>query len=109
MAIRPLGAKVSAYFLVDVDRHDTQKRAKYVETFGDVLQKYGGRLLAGDHAPRTLEGSWKPHTVVIAEFSDMDALDKWYAPPELAPLRALREEGAVTNVVTVQGVRARSG
>ncbi|MGA7861533.1 MAG: DUF1330 domain-containing protein [Thermoplasmata archaeon] len=102
-------ATLGAYFVADVDWHDEEKYAQYVETFSAVLKKYGGRTLATDHEPRTVEGNWKLHTLVILEFKDMEALNTWYGSPEYAPLQSLREAGAVTNVVTVRGVPAPSG
>ena len=100
---------MSAYFVADVDWHDEARHEKYLETFSAVLKKHGGRTLAADHNPRIVEGQWKLHTLVILEFRDMETLNKWYGSPEYAPLQLLREEGAVTNVVTLQGIPAPTG
>ena len=82
---------MSAYMLADVAWHNEEAHREYVAKFGGTLTKYGGHVLAGDPAPKILEGPWKVHTLVIIEFPDMTSLNAWYTSPEYQPLIALRK------------------
>ncbi|MFZ0831021.1 MAG: DUF1330 domain-containing protein [Thermoplasmata archaeon] len=95
---------MSAYLLADVEWHNEEKHQEYVAKFGGTLTMFGGHVLAGDPAPKTLEGPWKTHTLVIIEFPDMETLDRWYESPVYAPLLALRLKAATTRVLALNGV-----
>ncbi len=95
---------MTAYLLADVDWHDLEKRDEYNEKFGSVFEKYGGRVVyVGSNPPQVLEGDWNPHRIVILEFASMDALRAWYDSPEYAPLIRVRQQGATTNIVVMDG------
>lgn len=48
---------------------------------------------------------WKPERVVIIEFPDMAALNRWYSAPEHQPLIALRKACTrdVDMLITLEG------
>ena len=45
----------------------------------------------------------EPERVTIVAFADMDSLRRWYDSDAYADLKALRQRGAVCDVVAVEG------
>ena len=50
------------------------------------------------------EGDWEPQRLVILEFESIERFHEWYDSPEYAPLKQLRREAAVTELVVVEGL-----
>lgn len=95
---------MSAYLLAEVKWHDLAMRDEYIDKIGPTLETWGGRIInLPSVEPLALEGEWNPLRLVIIEFSTMDALKGWYDSPEYAPLKRLREHGARSNLVAVEG------
>jgi uncharacterized protein (DUF1330 family) len=93
---------MSAYLISEIDWHDPAKAQEYREKFGPPLEKYGGRTLCAG-PPQVLQGDWNPARLVVLEFPSMEALRAWYGSAELAPVLKLRQEGASSKVVAVEG------
>ena len=51
-----------------------------------------------------LEGDWDPSRVVILEFPDLEAAQRWYDSPGYVEVRKLREGAANLRMVAVQGL-----
>jgi uncharacterized protein (DUF1330 family) len=92
-----------AYVVADVEWHDEVQHAKEAENFVQILEKYGGKFLAGTKEIKVFEGKWKPRHLVILEFPTMEALQSWYDSKDYAPLLALRLKYAETDAVAVEG------
>lgn len=48
-----------------------------------------------------LEGAWEPMSVTILRFETREALMTWYESPEYAPLKQMRLESNVGDVIVV--------
>ncbi|MGA8663502.1 MAG: DUF1330 domain-containing protein [Thermoplasmata archaeon] len=93
-----------AYLLAEVKWHDLAMRDDYVAQIQSTLDLHGGRIInLPSVEPLTLEGEWTPLRLVVIEFATMDALKNWYDSQEYAPLKRLREHGARSNLVAVEG------
>lgn len=78
---------VAAHRITDPGRFE-EYRAKV----GPMVAAYGGRYLTRGDGIRMLEdGPWMPDRVVVIEFPDMAALNRWWTSPEYQPLAALRK------------------
>ena len=82
---------------------DPDGMAEYVREGRAVIAQYGGRVVAAAPA-EVAEGDWTPERLVIVEFPSMAQLKAFYDGPEYAPLKALRQRSARTNLVFVEGV-----
>jgi uncharacterized protein (DUF1330 family) len=81
-----------AYVIAEHIVTDAAKFADYRTQVGPTMAKFGGRLLTKGGSHRMPEGGhWKPERVVIVEFPDMDAVERWYASLEYQRLVALRK------------------
>ena len=51
-----------------------------------------------------LEGDWQPSRLVVLEFEDLAAAERWYHSERYQEARKLREGAARLRMVAVQGV-----
>src|SRR4051812_7667027 len=64
----------------------------------------GGWFLVGGTAAEVLGGSWDPKPLVILEFPDADHARRWWASPEYAAAKAIRQATSVGTLVLLEGV-----
>jgi uncharacterized protein (DUF1330 family) len=95
---------VPAYVIADTQITDHKTYDDYKRQVAPQIAKFGGRFLVrgGNHV--VLEGSWRPHRLVVIEFPTMEAITAWYNSAEYAPLLALRQPAATDHLVAVEGV-----
>ncbi len=95
---------MAAYVIANVRITDPDRYPEYSGRVPQTIERYGGRYLARGGKVEVLEGDWKPQRLVILEFESMERLREWYASPEYAPLKQLREEVAVSQLAVVEGL-----
>jgi uncharacterized protein (DUF1330 family) len=84
--------------------HDRERYGRYMARFMPVLEKYNGRLLAADDAPRVLEGAWwDRNKVVLMAFDDATAFRAWATSPEYTEIAEDRKAGADAVVLLIKG------
>lgn len=67
------------------------------------IRRFGGEVLAARGAVRVLEGDWEPQSVTILKFADMEALNAWYESPEYEPLKQMRLDSNIGDVIVIEG------
>jgi uncharacterized protein (DUF1330 family) len=97
---------MAAYVIARVEVRDTAWRAEYGPKTRALVQKHGGKALAGfGSAVERLEGEGQlPSTIVILEFPSLAQAKAWYNDPEYAPMITLRQTGADADIVVVDGI-----
>ncbi len=95
---------MSAYVVVEIDIHDAETYERYKELVPPTIAAYGGRYLARGGAIETLEGEWKPTRLVLLEFPSAERARAWWAAPEAAPIKAMRQRSARTRMIVVAGL-----
>lgn len=71
-----------------------------------LVEKHGGRYLIKGGRSEKLEGN-EPlgHALVLIEFPDRDAAERWYRDPGYARMIQLRKDsGVTTELVLVDGI-----
>lgn len=68
------------------------------------IADHGGRVIAAEPEPKVLEGEWSGTRSVIAEFPDMDTLERWYNSDDYRPLLDMRLRATRGNLIAVNGV-----
>lgn len=95
---------MSVYALAQLRIHDPERYGRYMSRFMPVLEKYNGKLLAADDAPRVLEGQWwDRNKVVLMEFADKDAFRAWASSPEYNEIAEDRRASADVVVLLIKG------
>lgn len=85
---------MTAYVISDageVAPDDQEAWRRYLALAPEAIRKYGGRYLARGGTVKPVEGGWTPKAIIIAEFPDMAAVERWYASPEYAEALKVRE------------------
>jgi uncharacterized protein (DUF1330 family) len=93
-----------AYVIADVNIIDPVQYEDYKRLVPLSISKYGGRFLARGGEVQTLEGAWTPGRLVVVEFPSLARAREWWASPEYAPARALRQATSQGSLVVVEGL-----
>jgi uncharacterized protein (DUF1330 family) len=94
---------MSAYIIVDITIHDKETYARYIQLSPSSIAQYGGRFVVRGATVTTLEGTWKPERFVMLEFPDGETARKWWASPEYAEAKALRQSCSHAEMLLVEG------
>lgn len=94
---------MAAYVLVQIEVHDPVTYERYKQLSGPSLRPFGGRFIVRGGPVETLEGTWHPGRLVVVEFPDAAAARTWWASPEYAEAKALRQASAHTELLLVEG------
>lgn len=66
------------------------------------IREFGGEVLVARGAVTALEGDWDPLAITILKFEDRDALLRWYHSPEYEPLKQMRLESNLGDMIFVE-------
>jgi uncharacterized protein (DUF1330 family) len=97
---------MSVYLIIDSTVKDRRKYDEYLERVLPIVKRYGGRYHVRGENIRPL-GTWCPERIIVIEFPSEDAIRRWLASPEYAEIAPLRQEGADTQAIVVEGYPAR--
>lgn len=97
------------YAIGDIEVTDQAGYARYMKAVPEIVEKYGGRYLVRGGTAVPLEGGWQPHRVVVLEFPDMAALQRFYQAHDFADLKAQRQAVSHSRMIAVEGVSAPPG
>ena len=95
---------MAAYFIANIEVTDPVEYEEYRRRVPPIIAAHGGRYLARGGAIALLEGQSIPHGLVVLEFPDMAKLRAFYESPEYRPLIAIRQRGARSSLLAVEGV-----
>jgi uncharacterized protein (DUF1330 family) len=93
-----------AYVIVDVDVTDPERYERYKAATPAAIAAGGGRFLVRGGESTVLEGDWQPSRLVVLEFEDLAAAERWYESDAYQAAAKLREGGATMRMVAVQGL-----
>jgi len=97
---------MSVYMIIDSKVKDKEKYDQYLNQVQPMVEKHGGRYHVRGERIQAL-GAWRPERIIIIEFPSEEAIRSWLASPEYAAIASLREEGADTQAILVEGYPAR--
>ena len=92
-----------AYVIVETDITDPERYARYMAASPAAVAEGGGRFVVRGGEVQVLEGEWHPPRLVVLEFDDLEAAQRWYDSPQYRTVRALREGAGNVNMVLVPG------
>ena len=98
-----------AYLVVDITVKDAATYDQYRRLAPPSIALYGGRYLARGGETAVLEGDWKPTRLVILEFPTLEKAKAWWASPEYAEAKALRQRAASADIVLIEGAASPAG
>ncbi|MGI9506746.1 MAG: DUF1330 domain-containing protein [Geminicoccaceae bacterium] len=95
---------MAAYMLAQLKVHDPDGFARYREKVSPLVEQFGGRYLVRGGELTPVEGEPPAPRIVVIEFADRAAAERWYhsdAYQEILPLRLNSADGTA---VIVEGV-----
>jgi uncharacterized protein (DUF1330 family) len=95
---------MAAYVVVQVDVKDPVRYADYRKMVPASLEKYGGRFLVRGGQTHTMEGDWAPKRFVLVEFPTVERAQAWWASPEYAEAKALRQATSDSQLIIAEGI-----
>ena len=93
-----------AYVIVDISVTDPAIYAEYMKVAPATIANFGGKYVVRGGKAERLEGEWAPRRVVVLEFPSYDRAKAWWASPEYAEARELRERSATANMIVVESL-----
>jgi uncharacterized protein (DUF1330 family) len=95
---------MATYLFAEVEITNPNGLEPYRVAVGDTVTKYGGRFIVRGGATRLLEGGPEPKVVVIVEFPDAAAFDRWWNSPEYQKILPNRLDNSTGRLFVVEGV-----
>lgn len=92
-----------AYIIVDVAIQDAAEYEEYKKLTPASIAAYGGKFIVRGTQTETLEGDWQPGRFVVLEFPSLEKAKSWWASPEYAAAKAIRQRTASTKMIVVDG------
>lgn len=93
-----------AFLIANVDVHNTEEYEAYRQQVPASIERFGGRYLARGGSAEVLEGRWPVKRLVIVEFPSRERAMAWWSSDDYAPLKALRQATADSQLVVVDGL-----
>lgn len=94
---------MAAYVIVQVDVKDPVRYEDYKAMVPASLAKFGGRFVVRGGQTHTMEGTWSPRRLVIVEFPSVEQAKAWWASPEYAEAKALRQATSESQLLIAEG------
>ena len=98
---------MAGYVIVNITVRDPVRYEEYKRLATPTVSAYGGRYVVRGGSVDVHEGGWAPARLVVLEFPDVERARAWWASPEYAPARAIRQSCADTQLVITEGVPAQ--
>jgi uncharacterized protein (DUF1330 family) len=95
-----------AYFILEIDIHDAEGMAPYLEKAGATLAPFTASMLANGGETVPLEGAAPQGNVVVVRFDSMDAARSWYDSPAYREILGHRLSAATNRSYFVEGFEA---
>lgn len=94
---------MSAYIIVEIEIHDPNEYEEYKKLTPSSIAAFGGRFIVRGGRSETLEGEWHPQRIVVLEFPSVERAKEWWSSEEYAPAKKIRQGGANTKMIVVEG------
>ncbi len=94
---------MTAYLVAQIDVTDPARYADYGKAAFPVVAQYGGTFRAKAGATVALEGPAPRERIVIIEFADRVAAERYYHSPEYQAAKRKRDGGADAQFFIVDG------
>ncbi len=81
---------------------DEERSKEYGRRVIPQIREFDGEVLVARGAVTPLEGDWNPLAITILKFDDRTALMHWYDSEEYEPLKQMRLESNLGDMIIVE-------
>lgn len=96
------------YMVIEIEVHDPQTYAEYMDRVPETVAKYGGRYVVRGGQVIPLTGDWTPQRIIIVEFPTFEQMWTWNSSPEYQELAPLRIRSTTTRAIALEGYARRA-
>ena len=97
---------MSVYMVIESKTKNSETYRCYIEQVSKSVAQHGGRYLVRGGKITPLGDDWKPERIIILEFPSESHIRAWLSSPEYKTIAPLREAGAETRAVLLEGYSA---
>ena len=94
---------MAAYVFAQIEVTDPATYDDYRKQVLPTVTKFGGRFIVRGGKTRSLEGGWTPSRIVVLEFPDYAAAERFYDSPEYKPVLDMRLRAGKSKAIIVDG------
>ncbi len=94
---------MTAYVIAQIEVKDPEAYKRYTDRTPGVIEQYGGRFIVRGGNPEVLEGKLAGSRVVVIEFPDRAAAERFYHSAEYQEILPLRLNVAGGALCIVEG------
>ncbi len=92
------------YLIGDIFVKNVEQYEKYINKVTSVVEKFGGEyLIRGGQVDIMEKKTWNPNRIVLIKFPNKVAAMTWYECDEYQPIKNLRIENSISNIIFVEG------
>jgi uncharacterized protein (DUF1330 family) len=91
------------YMIIEAKVKNRGLYLQYLSKVPETISRFEGRYLSRGNKVTPLGADWKPERIILLEFRDEESIHDWLASPEYRAIAPLREAGADTRAVIVEG------
>lgn len=95
---------MSFFMIIQSKIKDAEQYNQYIDQVSSIVKKYGGHYHVRGENIQSL-GNWKPERIIVIEFQTVNQIQNWLKSPEYASVAPLREKGAETEAIIVEGCK----
>jgi uncharacterized protein (DUF1330 family) len=92
------------YVIVEIEIHDPQAYEGYKKLTPASIAAYEGKFIVRGAKSESLEGDWQPQRIVVLQFPSVARAKEWWASPEYAPAKKIRQAAARTKMMVIEGI-----
>lgn len=94
---------MTAYMVIESTVTDSARYQEYLSKVPETLFRYGGHYLSRGNRIIPLSGDWTPERMILLEFPGEQNIRDWLESREYRAIAPLREAGAATRAVILEG------
>ena len=95
---------MTVFVLAQLKFKDHAAYDRYQNKFMPILMEFGGRLLAADERPETVEGIWEGDKVVLISFKSRNDFAAWSESAAYREIAKDRRAGAHATILLIEGI-----
>ena len=92
-----------AYLIAQINVINDDSYKEYLEKVTPIVEKYGGKYIIRAGKFKKVLGNWDYKRNVVIRFPSYDIALKWYNSKEYLPVRKIRENNSIGNVIIIDG------
>jgi uncharacterized protein (DUF1330 family) len=92
-----------AYIFAQIDVTNAEGYTEYTKRVGDVIQQFGGKVLARSTTAAVLEGKPRTGRVVVLQFPSVDQAKTFWNSPEYQSVKKFSDGNAHRDITLVEG------